>query len=166
MFSLSGFYVRWRSICSLSEINMDEAQQAAVQEKAADEVFCTSCGAVIKQMAEICPRCGVRQRSAPAPVVNVSVVSPAGNNVEKSSRSWVVLLLLSLFLGGVGVDRMYVGKYGTGLLKFGLNIVGFLTTFIFIGFLILPVVWIWMLVDFILIVCGKFTDKEGRLVKI
>lgn len=30
-------------------------------EKGPDEVFCNSCGAIIKQRAEICPECGVRQ---------------------------------------------------------------------------------------------------------
>ena len=36
-----------------------------IREKAADEVFCSSCGAVIKKEAEICPKCGVRQRPVP-----------------------------------------------------------------------------------------------------
>jgi len=30
-------------------------------EKKIDEVFCSSCGAIIKKEAEICPKCGVRQ---------------------------------------------------------------------------------------------------------
>lgn len=30
-----------------------------------DEVFCYSCGEVIKEQAEICPACGVRQRAPP-----------------------------------------------------------------------------------------------------
>lgn len=34
------------------------------RQKAADEVFCTSCGAAIKQAAEICPECGVRNDAA------------------------------------------------------------------------------------------------------
>jgi uncharacterized membrane protein YhaH (DUF805 family) len=33
------------------------------RQKAADEKFCPSCGAIIKQAAEICPKCGVRQTS-------------------------------------------------------------------------------------------------------
>jgi predicted amidophosphoribosyltransferase len=35
-----------------------------IQTKGADEVFCSSCGAVIKKEAEICPKCGVRQKEA------------------------------------------------------------------------------------------------------
>ena len=36
-------------------------------EKAEDEMFCSSCGEVIKKAAEVCPRCGVRYKRA-APV--------------------------------------------------------------------------------------------------
>lgn len=32
-----------------------------LEEPAADEVFCTSCGEAIKEEAEICPECGVSQ---------------------------------------------------------------------------------------------------------
>jgi len=55
-------------------------------------------------------------------------------------------LLLCLFLGCLGVHRFYVGKVGTGILS--------LVTFGGLG--------LWALIDFVLIVAGKFTDKEGR----
>ena len=57
--------------------------------------------------------------------------------------------LLCLFLGGLGVHRYYVGKIGTGILYT-------LTAGLFgIGYL----------VDFIKILCGKFTDKDGNLIQ-
>jgi predicted RNA-binding Zn-ribbon protein involved in translation (DUF1610 family) len=34
------------------------------QEKAADEVYCSSCGEVIKKEAEICPSCGVKNKKS------------------------------------------------------------------------------------------------------
>jgi hypothetical protein len=37
---------------------------ASEQSKAADEIFCRSCGEPIKEEAEICPHCGVRNERA------------------------------------------------------------------------------------------------------
>ena len=66
-----------------------------------------------------------------------------------SSKSRLVALLLCIFLGGLGIHRFYVGKAGTGvlwLLTLGLFSIG-------------------ALVDFIMILCGSFTDKSGAFVK-
>jgi len=61
-------------------------------------------------------------------------------------KDWLLTLLLSIFLGGLGVDRFYVGKIGTGLVKlFTIGGCG-----------------IWYLVDIILIATGSFTDAQGR----
>ena len=103
------------------------------REKAADEAFCSSCGAIIKKEAEICPKCGVRQK--------------AGFKMNIGSN-WLTLLLLSIFLGELGVDRFYVGKIGTGILK--------LITIGGCG--------IWWLIDLIFIICEKFTDSNGNVI--
>ena len=102
------------------------------REKATDEVFCSSCGVIIKKEAEICPKCGVRQKK---------------HNSEVSSN-WLTLFLLSFFLGGLGVDRFYVGKIGTGILKL-ITVGGF---------------GIWWLIDWIMILLDKFTDKDGKII--
>ena len=60
-------------------------------------------------------------------------------------KSWIVALLLSFFLGVLGVHRFYVGKIGTGVLM--------LVTFGGLG--------VWALIDFIMIAVGKFSDKQG-----
>ena len=72
------------------------------------------------------------------------------NNISsaKSDKSFIILLLLSIFLGSLGIDRFYIGKIGTGILK--------LITFGGIG--------IWWLVDLIIIVSGKMKDKGGLVV--
>lgn len=67
-----------------------------------------------------------------------------------SKRDWLVALLLSIFLGVLGVDRFYLGKVGTGVLKLLLN----LATFFTLGL-------IWVVIDIILIATKKLTDKEG-----
>ena len=64
----------------------------------------------------------------------------------KSEKSNTVALLLCFFLGFLGLHRFYVGKIGTGVLM--------LVTLGGLG--------IWNLIDFIIIVVQKFTDKEGN----
>lgn len=71
------------------------------------------------------------------------------SDVEVSDKGFVPAILLCFFFGVLGVHRFYVGKIGTGLLQ--------LITLGGLG--------IWTLVDFILIVVGSFTDKQGRPVK-
>ncbi|MFK5970716.1 MAG: pilin [Candidatus Marithrix sp.] len=56
---------------------------------------CSTCNAVIYQKAEICPKCGIRHRR------------PAKK---------LTLLLLTLFTGGFGVHRFYLGYYLWGII--------------------------------------------------
>jgi len=73
--------------------------------KMADEKFCGDCGAVIKQKAELCPKCGVRQMSA----------NPFGN-VTANGKSKMGAALFAFFLGGFGAHKFYLGQTGMGLL--------------------------------------------------
>ncbi len=63
-----------------------------------------------------------------------------------SDKDWLTTLLISLFLGSLGIDRMYLGYTGLGVLK--------LITCGGCG--------IWALLDFILVAVGKMTDSQGR----
>ena len=62
-----------------------------------------------------------------------------------SDKDWLTAVLLSLFVGVLGVDRFYLGYTGLGLLK--------LITVGGCG--------IWALIDLIMIAVGKVNDARG-----
>jgi len=92
--------------------------------------YCWSCGAETVPSAEICVKCGVR----------LTRMGPMGQ------KDWLVALLLSIFVGTLGVDRFYLGYVGLGVLKL-LTLGGF---------------GIWTLVDIILIAANKLPDAQGN----
>jgi TM2 domain-containing membrane protein YozV len=106
------------------------------------DVYCTSCGRSIKKEASVCPFCGVMQG------VSASSGYPPGYVPKEHTAA----LLLCIFLGFVGGHRFYVGKIGTAILM----IVSSVT-------IIVPIIW-WI-IDLVQICTGKFTDKQGYLLK-
>ena len=102
-------------------------------------MFCANCGKELDDKAVVCIQCGC--------AVN-------GNSLlnNPSNKSWLVTLLLCLFLGTIGVHRFYTGKIGSG-------VVMLLLTCLVISF---PVSAIWALIDFILICTGGFKTADGK----
>ena len=70
-------------------------------------------------------------------------MSQTGN--ASGQKSYVTALLLSFFLGGLGVDRFYLGYTGLGIAKL----------------LTLGGLGIWALIDFIMIALRKVTAADG-----
>lgn len=62
-----------------------------------------------------------------------------------SKREWITTILISFFLGGLGIDRFYLGYTGMGIGKL----------------LTLGGCGIWALIDFILIAMRSVDDADG-----
>ena len=62
-----------------------------------------------------------------------------------SGKDWLTAVLLSLFVGWLGIDRFYLGYTGLGIAK--------LLTLGFFG--------IWALIDLVLIIMGRLPDSDG-----
>ncbi|MDA8345464.1 MAG: TM2 domain-containing protein [Thermaerobacter sp.] len=62
-------------------------------------------------------------------------------------KNITVAYVLWFFFGGLGIHRFYLGRAGTGLAMLALTVVGWITSFIFIGFLLLFAVFVWWVID-------------------
>jgi TM2 domain-containing membrane protein YozV len=83
---------------------------------------------------------------SPQPFPPTSASSAPASVLPSSDKSFLVTWLFALFLGFFAVDRFYLGKVGTGILK--------LITFGGFG--------IWVLVDLVLVLAGAQRDKQGQ----
>jgi TM2 domain-containing membrane protein YozV len=66
--------------------------------------FCVACGERLDFLAEICPKCGVRQPRFP------------GAHVQGGISRRIAAALFAILLGTFGVHKFYLGKIGMGVL--------------------------------------------------
>ena len=92
------------------------------------------------------PNIAPQQPSFGQPQTTIPQLNPSSSSVAVGQKSYITTLLLALFLGWLGVDRFYLGKIGTGILK--------LLTFGGGG--------IWSLIDVLIIISGGAKDKTGN----
>ncbi len=95
-------------------------------------MYCKNCGNPLSDFANVCPQCGEPKYHN-------------NNNRPVSDKSWVVTLLLSIFLGEFGIHSFYAGKTGVGILQ--------LITFGGFG--------IWYIIDSIMIATQNNYDSDG-----
>jgi TM2 domain-containing membrane protein YozV len=68
--------------------------------------FCHACAERLDARAELCPHCGVRQ---PA-------LRGRAPHADRTRTMAAVLALVSLFLGGIGLHKFYLGQRAAGVL--------------------------------------------------
>lgn len=73
-------------------------------------------------------------------------VEPVKTKTFPRQRHFLAVFFLSYMWGTFGIDRMYLGKWGTGILKL-FTIGGF---------------GVWTIIDLVLIMSGAMRDKQGR----
>lgn len=129
-----------------------------------NQKFCKHCGEKIDKDCIICPKCGKQveefgNTERNIVINNTSNSNSVANNTNTfgvvgdfiSPKSRLVAFLLCLFLGAIAAHRFYVGKIGTGIIMILLMFTG-------IG-------EIWLIIDFVVIILGGFTDKNGLKIK-
>ena len=110
------------------------------QEEQSQTKFCQSCGEKININAEICPHCGVR-------VANISSSS--------DEKNVLLSAILSILFPGLG--HLYLGLDKKGISFIIAYIVSAVLILLFIGFVLVIIVWIWALIDSI-----KSTEAINR----
>jgi TM2 domain-containing membrane protein YozV len=133
------------------------AEPAAEPEILPEDRTCPFCDEVIRPNARKCKHCGEildptlrthERETDAAPGVSEKRILPA--------------FLLCFFLGGLGLHRFYAGLTGSGIAMLVLCLVGVFTCYLFIGIPMLIAVWVWAIVDLIVIVCGGLVDSDGN----
>jgi TM2 domain-containing membrane protein YozV len=90
-----------------------------------------------------------------------------------SDKSKVVAGLLQLLLGALfglgGVGRLYAGNVGLGVTQLVLSVLGWFSFWcgfvLFLPFAIFVGLWIWFIVDGIVMLAGRPVDGQGRLLR-
>ena len=107
-------------------------------------MYCRQCGELItNRNAAICVKCGVKLKNI------------MGINSNSNRKSKVTAIVLVLFLGVVGAHRFYLGYTGIGIVQLALGVIGLLTGITYI------IVFVWAIIDFIMILTGKLISSNG-----
>ncbi len=136
---------------------------------------CGQCGLPLPLDQQACPRCGQQvathfadprtqafyaQQPPPSGYPRPGFYGQPAPTPGQDSR-WLVALLLCIFLGHLGIHRFYMGHTGTGVAILLLSIIGWLTSCIGIGFILLGIAWVWTIIDMVLICTNQLRMADG-----
>jgi|SRR5659263_185175 len=97
-------------------------------------MFCQTCGAEIHDLAEICPKCGVRVQPAVEPIKQ-----------HKELKSSGTAAICSFFIPGLG--QIYNGQFVQALFFFLIFVFAVMSLAIGIGIFLTPIAWLWGIYD-------------------
>lgn len=130
-------------------------------------MICKNCGEEIEDDSEYCFYCGclIGEEEETKPVRK--------RRTKISPKSRLSAFLLAFFLGCFGAHNFYLNKNSIAITQLLLTILmiicciiaNFSVVFLVFAIIFALIVSIWVLVEWILIVNGTFTDSEGRIVK-
>ena len=80
------------------------------------------------------------------PQTSGKTMQPQVMQQMNSEKDWLITLILSIVVGGFGIDRFYTGSVLLGVLK--------LVTLGGLG--------VWWLIDLIMLVTGNYKDGDGN----
>lgn len=109
--------------------------------------YCRNCGKPINPEQSVCLSCGVENKPVAGP----------------DAKSKMAAGLLGIFLGSFGVHNFYLGYTSKAVIQLVCTIVGMLLSCVGIGVFVVMGIYIWGLVEGIMILCGKIeVDGEGN----
>lgn len=126
-----------------------------------EAIMCVKCGVSKGQGSNYCHNCGKPLQPGANVCLNCGVA--AAGSVPANAKSKMVAGLLGIFLGCFGVHNFYLGYTGKAVTQLVLTIVGIVLSCIFIGAFIVLGVWIWALIEGVMILTGSISqDAQGN----
>lgn len=119
------------SVESAAEEKADEVKEEEIPviHKSIETKFCTNCGSEIDKNAVVCPKCGVSTRRTQV-------------SEEKSAA---IGIILNFFIPGLGHIVSDFTHRGANFLV--MYVISIALMFLLIGFILVPIIWIWSMID-------------------
>ena len=123
-----------------------------------EAVICVKCGAKKGLGANYCHNCGNALQPDATACMSCGVA-----NIPADAKSKIGAGVMALLVGSFGVHNFYLGYTGKAVTQLVLTLVGIVLCCIGIGIFLVIGVWIWTIVEGILILTGKInTDGAGK----